>query len=213
MSFRYKKLLQTTAFLLVICLANGSVFAALSDEKSPAGTVRSKDLSSGILNTFGEQSVSVNGNAAFNGMTILSGAVIKTGKNSGARINLRQIGIVELTSESSVKLVFTAEQIDLQVLSGKAKLTAFKGITGTMTDTDGKVLKTDPALEISSIGGWETTLATAALSVPAASSGLFGMGIFGTIAAVGGVVGASTAAWFAARAGNTEEGTLSNVQP
>ena len=212
MSFRYKKLLQTIAFSLVICLANGYVYAVLPGEKLPDEARKGKPLLSGILYTFGEQSVLVNGNVALNGMTILSGADIKTGKNSGATINLPQIGIVELTSDTSVKLVFTAEQIDLQVLSGKAKLTTFKNISGSMTDTDGKVLKTDSTLEISSVGGWETTIVEVASPVSGTSTGLFGMGMWGTAGVFGGIIGGSALAWFAAEPGNGDR-TVSGVQP
>lgn len=197
----------------MVCLANGYVFAVLPVEKSPAETVNGKTLSSGILNTFGEQSVLVNGNAAFDGMTILSSANIKTGKNSGATINLRQIGRIELCSETSAKLVFTAERVDLQLLSGKAKLTTLKNITGVMTAFDGKVLMTDSTLETSSIGDCETTIVEVPTPAPNTTTGLFGMGMWGTVAAFSGVVGGSALVWFVAETGNNDDRTVSGVQP
>jgi hypothetical protein len=168
-------------------------------------------MPSATLNTFGEQSVSVNGNAAFNGMTILSSAEIRTGKNSGATINLRQAGRVELCSETSAKLVFTPEQIYLQLFSGQAKLTSYKGITGVLTAADGKELKTDPNLETSSVGDCETTVVEVPPVAPG-STGLFGMGTWSTMAVFGGIVGGSALAWVADRTVNSEE-TLSRVQP
>ncbi len=212
MSFRYKKLLQTITFLLVVCLANGSVFAVLPAENSPAAAVKGKTLPSGILNTFGEQSVLVNGYAAFDGMTILSGTNIKTGKNSGATINLRQIGSVELCSETSAKLVFTADQVDLQLLSGKAKMITLKNINGVMTGLDGKVFKTDSTLETSIIGDCETTVVEVPSPVSGGSTGLFGMGMWGTAAAFGGIVGGSALVWFTAENGDVDR-TVSGVQP
>jgi len=213
MSFNYKKILQTITFFLVVCLANGYVFAVLPDENSSAEAAKGKRPLSGILSTSGEQSVLVNGNAAFNGMTILSGMEIKTGKNSGATISLPQIGMIELTSETSVKLVFTAEQVDLQILSGNAELTTFKSITGIITGIDGKILMTNPILEVSSIGGLAIPAAAVLLPIPAATTGLFGIGMLGTAAAVGGVVGASSLVWFAATTANNANRTVSNVQP
>ena len=210
--YKYKKMLQTIAFFLVICLANGYVFAILPGEKSP-DEAKHKEVSSGILNSSGDQSVLVNGNAAFNGMTILSGAVIKTGKNSGATINLPQIGLVELTSETTVKLVFTSERVDLQLLNGKAKLTTFKSINGSLIGTDGIILTTDPTLETSSVGGWETTNRDVPLPVPISSTGLFGMGMLGTLAALGGVIGGAALVWVTATNNNNENQTVSSVQP
>ena len=221
MSIRSEKKIQTITVFLLICLSNAYVSAAVPDENIPvedisveniAVAAKGKKLSAGILNTFGARLVLVNGNAAFDGMTILSGVGIKTGKNSGATIDLRQIGIIELSSESSVKLVFTAGRIDLQLLSGKAKLTAFKGIAGSLTGPDGKILSTDPGLEISSVGGLETT-AAAPPAIPAAPAGLFGMGVLGTLTAFGGIVGGAAMVWVAARAANAENRTVSGVQP
>ncbi len=145
-------------------------------------------------------------------MTILSGTKIRTGKNSGATINLRQIGSIELCSETTAKLVFTDELIDLQVLSGKAKLTTFRNTKGFMTGSDGKVLKTDPTLEISSIGDCETTIVEVVPPVPAAETGLFGMGLWGTVAAVSGIVGGTALVWFEVETANNDR-TVSDVQP
>lgn len=215
MSFKYKKSLQTITLVLFICLANGYVFAVLPDGDALADTVQPKVLLAGILTAIDAQSVRVNGNAAQNGMTILSGAEIKTNKDSGATINLRQLGNVELSSETSVKLVFTAKQINLQVLSGQARLTTYKEIKGVLTGADGIVLKTDSSLEISSVGNSETSTEDTPLSVPStASSGLFGWGMWGTATVVGGVVGGTVLSWIVAtQPDDASQSPVSRVQP
>ena len=214
MSLIYKKLFQKITFLLVISLANGFVFAVPPNQNLPAKAVNKKTLPSGILHPSGEKSVSINGNAAFDGMTVFSGTNIKTGKKSGAVINLRQIGRVELCSETSAKLVFTAEQIDLQLLSGKAKLTTLKNINGSMTGSDGKTQNTDPKLETSSTGDcdMDDDVVIAAAPAAAPATGLFGMGLWSSVAIFGGIVGGSALVWFADEIGS-REGTVSGVQP
>ncbi len=213
MFFRYKKPLQAAAFFLVICLANGYVLAAIPGENAIMDTAHPETPFSGVLNAFDASSIRVNGNAAQDGMTVLSGAEIKTGVNGGATINLRRLGKVELSSETTVKLVFAAEQVDLQVLSGQAELTTFKGINGLLTDAEGKSLMTDATIEISSVGNAETA-AAASPGVSVASPGLFGMGFLGTAAAIGGVVSGSVLVWVGAtKPGNSSRGPVSRVQP
>jgi len=213
MFFNYQKKIQTITFFILICLTGGYIFAVPPGEKTSAGAAKEKKLFSGVLSTIGDQRVLVNGNAAFNGMTILSGMEIKTGKNSGATINLQPAGIVELAAETSVKLVFKAEQIDLQVLSGKAKLTTFKTYNGSMSDTDGKILTTDPTLEISSVGDLDIPVVNIPPPVPAASTGLFGMGMLETLTIFGVTVGTSTLTSFAVSSANEDNGTVSRVRP
>ena len=188
MSFRSKQMLRAFAFFLVACLAHSSVFAVV-----PGGDASGNSL--GILNAADAESVKVNGNAAQDGMTILSGAEIQTGAG-GATINLRQLGRIELGSGTTVKLVFAAGRIELQVIGGQAELTAFKGVTGILTDPDGKSLMTDSTLETSSVGNGAGL--PSAAPAPAAQTGLFGMGMWGTVAGFGGAIGGSVLAWVAA---------------
>lgn len=211
MSIKYKKLLQTTTLFLVFCLSNSYVIAFTADANASADVVEPKGLLTGILNAFDVQSVRVNGNIAQDGMTILSGAEIKTGNNCGAVIKIFQLGKVELDAESSVKLVFEDQRIDLQILSGKAVLTTYKNVKGEMTDTDGKVLKTDSALETSSVGTNESECAGASLpETSRASKGLFGFGIWGTF----GIVTGSVITWMAAaNSNNDSQRPVSSVKP
>lgn len=213
MFFRYKRSLHAIAFFLVFCLANGSALAAMPDGNAPPGSVQPNEMLAGVLNAPDAQSVRVNGNAAQDGMTILSGAEIKTGSNGGATINLRQLGKAELGSETTVKLVFTAEQVTLQVFSGQAQLTAFKGVSGLLVNAEGKELKTDPSLETSSIGNSGSILTNSTAPVPVVSGGLFGLGAFGTMGLFGGVIGGSVLAWSAVGSDEASQSPVSRVQP
>lgn len=211
MSFRYKKTIQAVSLFIFICLANGYIFAVLPDGK----TVHPNITDAGVLNAPDAQSIRVNGNSAQDGMTILSGAEIKTGANKGAIIDLRRLGKIEINSETTVKLVYTADRVDLQVLSGMAKMTTYKGVSGVLTDAAGKSLKTDPTLEISSIENGEMAAAGDAVIVPVESSpGLFGAGIWGTVGVVGSVVGGTLLALVnASKSEDVSQSPVSRVRP
>lgn len=213
MFFRPKKSLQAIAFFLVFCLANGYALAAAPDGNAPPGTDQPNELSAGILTAPNAPSVRVNGNVAQDGMTILSGSEIKTGTSGGATINLRELGKAELGPETTVKLIFTADQVTVQVFSGQAQLTTFKGVSGSLINPDGKELKTDPSLETSSIGNGATVAADSTASAPVMNEGLFGLGTWGGMGLVGGVVGGSVLAWAAAESGNASQSPVSRVQP
>ncbi len=211
MSFKYKKLLQTTTLFLFFCLSNSYVFAFIPGANTPAETVEPKVLYTGILNAFDIQSVRVNGNIAQDGMTILSGAEIKTSNNCGAVIKIYKLGKVQLDAETSVKLVFSDQYIDLQIQSGKAVLTTYKNVKGKMTDTNGEVLTTDSSLEISSVGSNESICAGALLPETwVDSKGLFGFGMWRTF----GIVASSVVTWVAVtNSSNDSQRPISSVQP
>lgn len=211
MSFRYRKLIQAISLLLFICLANGYVFAVLPDGK----TVHPNITDAGVLNAPDAYSVSINGNSAQDGMTILSGAEIKTGAANGATVNLRGLGKVEINPETSVKLIYTADRVDLQIMNGTAQLTTYKGISGVLTDADGNSLKTDSMLEVSSVGNSGMAAAAKALPVPVVSTpGLFGLGVWGTAGVVTTIVGGTLIALVTVtKSDNASQSPISRVRP
>ncbi len=214
MSFKYKTLFQTTTLFLFLCLSNSYVFAIKADANAPSDTSEPKVLFTGILNAPDIQSIRVNGNIAQDGMTILSGAEIKTGNSSGAMITIYQLGKVELDAGTTVKLVFSDQYIDVQIPSGKAVLTTYKNVKGKMTDMNGKVLMTDSSLEISSVGTdgniGAGTLLPATSAASNASNGLFGFGMWEII----GLAAGSAVTWVAVASSiNDSQRPISSVQP
>lgn len=208
MSFKCKKPLQTITFFLFFCLANSSVFAFIPDGNVSADTTAQKVSYTGILNAADPLSVRVNGNIAQDGMTILSGAEVKTGNNGGAVIKIHQLGKIELSGETSVKLAFSAQNVDVQIVSGQAVLTTYKGVKGKLSDANGKVLMTDSTLEISSI---ENSAVALSPETTVAAPTLFGFGFWGTI---GLVVTGTVVTWLAVtQLNNDPERSISSVQP
>ena len=137
--------LRSTTFLLLISLANVFVFAGV-----PAKELAPRSAS-GILTVLDMQTALVNGNIARDGTTILSGSEIKTDK-SGVRIDLADLGSLDLAAETSATLTFASGQIALNLSEGQAQLTSHKGVSGVITTQAGEILKTDPSLETSTVG-------------------------------------------------------------
>lgn len=208
MSFKYKKTLRTTTFFLFFCLANSSVFAFIPDENVSAEATAPKVLHTGILNVADPLSIRVNGNIAQDGMTILSGAEVKTRNGGGAVIKISQLGQLELSEETSVTLVFSAQNVDVQIVTGQVVLTTYKDVKGKLIDANGKVLMTDSTLEISSI---ENSADAPLPQTAAAAPNLFGLGVWGTI----GIIVAGTAVtWLAVtKLNNDPQRSISSVQP
>lgn len=208
MYLRNNKIIRSIALLLVAGLANTFVFAGINNNSVKPDDV----LITGVLSTPDDQSVKVNGNPAQDGMTILSGAEITTSKTSGATINLSDLGKVELKPETNVKLYFTVENVDLQVVNGQAQLTTFKGIKGVLSDVDGKIFRTDSSLEVSSVMSGGSPVPDSPKPVPD-NDETPGFGNWGTILAVGGVVGGAITAWSVVKNTPASKNSVSRVQP
>lgn len=145
MRAHYQNLFKAIALTVIICLSNAGIFAAITIEDgiSPAALPVM-----GVLNCADAQTVSVDGNAAQDNMTILSGVELKTGDGSAA-VKISGLGEIELGRETSASLTFTGKRVDVVLSGGNARLTAYRAIDGTLTTAGGEVLKTDSALEIS----------------------------------------------------------------
>lgn len=197
-----QKFVRAIALALVVSMANIFVLAVpgAGDIPVPASSVQDSPV--GVLSGKKSKSVMVNGNPALDGMTINSGSEIKTDK-SGAIVNIRGVGSVELCTETTVKLNYTKDRVELTVIGGSASLTTMKGVTGDLITPEGLTFKTDPSLDTSTIQmgcAWRTG---------AAVTGFEGLPfwVLGVVAAVGAV------AAIIAIAGNDDRATVSAVSP
>jgi hypothetical protein len=104
---------KAIALLIVFSFMQFCVVCALAAPTLPqAITAR--------LTTRGNQSVSVNGNSASSGATILSGATIETGDGVGATINLGPLGTVEIAPNSKVLVEFSDGKVKVTIIQGCA---------------------------------------------------------------------------------------------
>src|SRR6185369_12269472 len=103
------------------------------------------------LTTRNNQPITVNGNAAGTGATILTGATIETPDQVGATLDLGDAGIVELEPNSKIQLDFDENgNVRVKVIRGcaatkkKANVLGGKELPGEMElYTDAESLKTD----------------------------------------------------------------------
>jgi hypothetical protein len=145
---RQKKALKALAVFLSFAFTQVYVSAALP---GPApGGVPQQTLTA-RLTTRNNQPITVNGNAAGTGATILTGATIETPDQVGATIDLGDAGIVELEPNSKIQLDFDENgNVRVKVIRGcaatkkKANVLGGKELPGEMElYTDAESLKTD----------------------------------------------------------------------
>jgi hypothetical protein len=159
------------------------------------------------LTTRNNQPITVNGQSANTGASIVSGATIETGADQGATVNVGPLGSVDIASNTKVIITFEQGNLKAQVVYGCVILTAKKNTTGEIATDQGSAGKTDPAvggvLEICFpqgaaapiVGPGVAAGAGAGVGGPAGAAtagagGLFGLGVPATIA----IIAAGTAA-------------------
>ena len=104
-----RRLIKNTCRLIpVIILLLAILSVAQIQKGSPNGqflnTYRPLEMAILILN--GNQPISINGAKALSGATILSGTVIATPKEMGAKVALRSVGALDIASDTNLKLDF-----------------------------------------------------------------------------------------------------------
>ena len=113
---RQKKALKALAIFILFAFAQVYVSAALPDPMP--GGVPQQTLTA-RLTTRNNQPITVNGNAAGTGATILTGATIETPDQVGATIDLGDAGVIELQPNSKIQLDFDANgNVRVKVLRG-----------------------------------------------------------------------------------------------
>jgi hypothetical protein len=102
---------------------------------------------SGKLITSGGLPVTVNGNSAQSGATILSGAVIEAPDNVVATIQVGDLGELELQPGSIAVIEFDGKNIKVTLRRGCARLTTNKGTSGSVVDYQGRVFTSNSDAE------------------------------------------------------------------
>ena len=208
MNPRQKKALKALAIFLAFSFTQVYVSAALP-APAPGAVVPQQPLTA-RLTTRNNQPITVNGNAAGTGATILTGATIETPDQVGATIDLGDAGIVELEPNSKIQLEFDANgNVRVKVVRGcaatrkKTNVLPQNELPGEMelyTDTDS--LKTDKKRR--HVGG---------CLLPNGQLGSFGGGGLSTAAYTGLAIGGGGAALIGvtlARGGTTSSFTPPN---
>jgi hypothetical protein len=208
MSLKRRRGYQAIAALVLFSVAQVGVQVGFA-EPTPGSPVVVPQQFIAKLTTKNNQPITVNGLGAATGASIVTGAVIETGADQAATVNLGPLGSLDIAPNT--KLVLTYDEngnVKVTVLFGCAILAAKKKTTGEVgTEQGGTAGKTDPAkggvLEICfppgaaapTVGPGVAAGAGAAGGAAAGggggAGGLFGLGTAATVAILAGAGGAA----------------------
>ncbi len=204
MNLKHNKASKAVAALVLFAITQVGVqigFAAPATSTTANAPIPQQFIAR--LTTRNNQPITVNGNGATTGASILTGATIETGADQSATVNLGPLGTLDIAPNT--KLVLTYDDngnVKATIIFGCAILAAKKKAKGEVaTEQGGTAGKTDPAtggiLDICFppgaagpvVGQGAAAAAGAGAGAAAAAGGgggLFGLGTAATIAVLAG---------------------------
>jgi len=118
-TLRRRKAVKTIAIFFAFCLAQVYVHGALPGTAAGGGTPQRQITAR--LTTRNNQPITVNGNQAGTGATLLTGATIETPDQVSGIIDLGDAGVVEIQPNSTIKLDFDENgNVHVKVIRGCA---------------------------------------------------------------------------------------------
>ncbi|HEU4769322.1 MAG TPA: hypothetical protein VFS77_18285 [Pyrinomonadaceae bacterium] len=207
MDQKRRKGFRTIAALLLLSIAQVGLQVGLAEPASNTA-LSIEPQATGRLTTRNNQPIQVNGLSAANGASILSGAVLETGADQSATVNLGSLGTVDISPNTRLTLTFDDQgNFKALVTQGCVILTARTNATAELATEQGSQGKTNPAtggvLEMCAQPGAAPVVgpgvaanagagagAATGGATAAGGGGLFGLGVPATIA----IVSAGTAA-------------------
>jgi hypothetical protein len=206
MNLKRRKALTAVAALLLFSVSQIGLQIGLAEPTSNKNTPVIPQQIVARLATRNNGPVTVNGQSASTGASLLTGTTIETAADQSATVNVGPLGTVDISPNTKVVLTFAQGNLAAQVIYGCVILNARKNTTGEVTTEKGSIGKTDPAaggvLEMcfpqgaaAPVVGPGVAQGAGAGAAPAGAAaagggGLFGLGVPATIA----IVAAGTAA-------------------
>ena len=190
MSFRSKPLSTIVSLLLVFALTQVCIAVSLAGPKSSTTGHESSPVplrpTIAALATQGNKPISVNGEPAISGTTIVSGASIETPNGVGASVSIGSLGFLTIQPNTKLTLEFQPGGVKVTVPEGCVTLHTRAGTTGEVESLKNGTGKTDPAKDdvVASCSGSPIPEPAPA---PANNQDFFGLGKAATIALVGGI--------------------------
>ena len=185
---------------LVLTVAVATVFTLRSFAAPEAvkvnAEVATQDCSGALTVKAGQ--VSINGNTAQTGATVLSGSVISTNSHGKAVIDLGSVGRVEVGDNTTITLTCVAGLLEIRSTCSKTEVEVRRGavdVKAPKVETlTGKKSKYDGSVDMTSTGGVDVKIECEGNK---AAAGVYvGPGLVGFLALIG--VGAAVAAGIAA---------------
>lgn len=147
MTNKHRALPRAVALLLTLGMLNLCVLYGAGTSRAATGTSASEassaKLLTGRLTVAEQQTIFVNGNVAGAGTTIFSGMRLQTPEGVNATVQLGALGLVNIEPASDLTLDFTNNTVAVSISAGDAALTTTKDVAGTVTTSDGRVLKSE----------------------------------------------------------------------
>jgi len=206
MTLRRRKASTAIAALLLFSISQVGLQIGFAETLSTTTTPVIPQQVVARLATRNNQPITVNGQSASTGASLVSGATLETGADQSATVNVGPLGSVDIAPNTKVVLTFEAGNLRADVVYGCVILHARKNTTGEITTEKGSIGKTDPAtggsLEMcfpqgaaAPVVGPGVAVGAGAGAVPAGAAaagagGLFGLGVPATVA----IIAAGTAA-------------------
>jgi len=206
MKLKQRKALTAVTALLLFSVTQIGLQIGLAEPNSTRTTPKLPQQIVARLATRNNQPITVNGQSASTGASLLTGMTIETAADQSATVNVGPLGTVDISTNTRVVLTFEQGNLAAQVIYGCVILTARKNTTGEITTEKGSIGKTDPAnggvLEMCFTQGAAAPVVGPGVAVgagagagpagaaAAGAGGIFGLGVPATIA----VLTAGTAA-------------------
>lgn len=206
MNMKRRKALTAIAALLLFSVSQIGLQLALAEPRPLRTTPVIPQQIVARLATRNNAFVTVNGQSAATGASLLTGTTIETAGDQSATVNVGPLGSVDISPNTKVVLTFEQGMLKADVIYGCVILTARQNTTGEITTEKGSIGKTDPAaggtLEMCYTQGAAAPVvgpgvaqgagagAGPAGAAAAGGGGLFGLGVPATIA----IIAAGTAA-------------------
>ena len=206
MSSRRRKGLKAIAALLLFSVAQIGVQVGKAEPNSASPEVPLPQQFIARLTTRNNQPITVNGNTAATGASIVTGATIETGPDQAATVNLGPLGSLDIAPNTKLVLTYDEQgNVKVRLVTGCAILRTKKKATGEVETEQGSAGKTDskkggildicfpPGASSPVVGQGAAASAgagagggAAAGAAAATSGGLFGLGIPATVAIIAG---------------------------
>jgi hypothetical protein len=204
MSLRRRKGLKAIAALLLFSVAQIGVQTSFAQPASSGVAPVPTQQFIARLTTRNDQSITVNGNGATTGSSILTDATIETGPDQSATVNLGPLGVLDIAPNTKLVLTYDEQgNVKVMLLQGCAVLTTKKKAQGEVATQQGSAGRTDrkkggildicfpPGASgpIVNQGAAAAAGAGAGAGVPAGAAaagagGIFGIGLPATIAII-----------------------------
>jgi len=188
-----------------------SSFAAPEVNKSVVDPVLAQDCTGTLTVKAGQ--VTINGNAAQTGATVMTGSTIATSSNGKAIIDLGALGRVEVGDNTTIILTCTAGSLQIRSNCTRTEVEVRKGslnVTSPTAETlaAGQKAKYDGGIDASSTGGIDVKVECEGRKVGAGP--FVGAGLLGLLALIG--IGAAVAIGVAVGGGDESVAPSSPVR-